>query len=306
MSTLLQQSAPRLEDDPGPQLSTEERSKGYPCVPTIVGASLPAVDHVQSNLPELPQISDDSLSKAVFLHQGLARDPAPGGHAPATSSEEKSYDRLEILGDAYIEVIATRLIWHNFQFLSPGRISQLRELLVKNETLAEYATNYGFDHRVSVPPDHRSQPKRWIKIKGDVFEAYVAAVILSNPVDGFERVETWLSQLFLPKLWEAESRISHSRCKQELAKKVVSGGIKLKYIEERPPKPGDGMVTFFFGVYLTGWGWTNQHLGSGKGQSKSDAGNDAANRALMNKSLIDEISSIKKSFDESAKVDVRN
>src|SRR5690606_10445636 len=88
--------------------------------------------------------------------------------------------------------------------LPPGQISQLRELLVKNETLAEFATDYGFDRRLSVPLDHRGQAKRWIKIKGDVFEAYVAAVILSNPDSGFRSVESWLDELWLPKLRNAQ------------------------------------------------------------------------------------------------------
>src|SRR5436190_8289568 len=84
-------------------------------------------------LPKLPLIKDRSLEVAVFTHQGTVS-------RQSTSSTELSYDRLEILGDAYIEVIATRLIWDHFRSLPPGRISQIREMLVKNETLAQYAT----------------------------------------------------------------------------------------------------------------------------------------------------------------------
>jgi ribonuclease-3 len=65
-----------------------------------------------------------------------------------------TYDRLEILGDAYIELISTKLIWNHYQRIPSGRISQLRELLVKNETLADYATKYGLDRRASVPHDY--------------------------------------------------------------------------------------------------------------------------------------------------------
>lgn len=273
------------------------QSGSYPSFTNSFDSTLKTAKQVKGDLPRLPQIADVSLEKAVFTHQGFALEKTQ------STTSEMSYDRLEILGDAYIEVIATRLIWHHFRYLTPGRISQLRELLVKNETLAEYATSYGFDRRVSVPPDHRDQPKLWIKIKGDVFEAYVAAVILSNPDDGFQRVEAWLQELWSPKLAEAQPTTRHCFPKQELAKRVMRQGVKIEYTEERPSVSlGGGLDKFFVGAYLTGWGWKNQHLGSGEGQSKTEAGNNAASQALENRPLIDEIALAKKTFDQSIAV----
>ncbi|CRG83241.1 hypothetical protein PISL3812_00592 [Talaromyces islandicus] len=239
-------------------------------------------------LPELPPISDASLARAVFTH--------PGAHTNnnVEGPDETSYDRLEVLGDAYIEVFATKLIWRRFPNIPAGRISQIREELVKNETLAEYATKYGFDTRLSIPPDHRDQPKRWKKTKGDVFEAYVAAVVLSNPVDGDEIVENWLTQLWQPKLTGIQSVQSVLKAKELLAKKVMGKGIKLRYVDERPPERlSGGMQTFYVGVYLTGWGWDNQHLGSGRGLSKTIAGDNAAQEALRNVPLIDQVADAK-------------
>jgi ribonuclease-3 len=200
-----------------------------------------------------------------------------------------TYDRLEILGDAYIELISTKLIWNHYQRIPSGRISQLRELLVKNETLADYATKYGLDRRASVPHDYLSQPKRWIKTRGDIFEAYVAAVILSHS-NGYFVAEAWLSQLWSPKLESLEESTSHLHAKQLLAGKIMGKGVKLRYMDERPCIQHEGGTqTFFIGVYLTGWGWNNQHLGSGQGLNKSVAGNMAAEQALKNQALINEI-----------------
>lgn len=232
-----------------------------------------------SCLPTLPPILDDTLQKAVFTHPGLSND------------NKATYDRLEILGDAYIELIATKLVWDKYQDIPSGRISQIRELLVKNETLSEYATRYGLDRRASVPHGYLDQPKRWTKTKGDIFEAYVAAVVLSNPVEGFKLAESWLTQLWLPKLTELGTENSTLQAKEALAKKVMAKGIKLKYVDERPPATlKGGMQTFFIGVYLTGWGWDRKHLGSGQGRNKAIAGDEAAKQALLNKPLIDRIS----------------
>ncbi|KAF7593143.1 hypothetical protein BBP40_011856 [Aspergillus hancockii] len=237
----------------------------------------------RGQLPTLPPIMDEVLERAVFTHPGVS------------SNIGTTYDRLEILGDAYIELIATKLIWENFQEIPSGRISQIRELLVKNETLAGYATQYGFDDRATVPQDYSKQPKRWTKTRGDIFEAYVAAIIISDPVDGYKVAEQWLTQLWLPRLSALGSQKSTSHAKEILAKKIMGKGIKLRYIDEQPPvRQGRGIQNFFIGVYLTGWGWDNKHLGSGQGPNKTIAGNEAARQALLDVPLIEEISRIKK------------
>jgi ribonuclease III len=241
-------------------------------------------------LPPLPQIRDGQLERAVFTHPGVATN------FTETSSGSLNYDRLEILGDAYIELFATRLIWNRFHNLSSGQISQIREVLVKNETLAEYATMYGFDKRATVPRDHLTQQKRLVKTKGDIFEAYIAAIVLSDPT-GDQTAESWLSQLWMPKLAEAAPATRALKSKEALAKKIMGKGVKLEYIDVQAPiQLSGGTQTFFIGVYLTGWGWHSQHLGSGQGQNRTIAGDRAAHSALLNKPLIDEIATVKSAY----------
>jgi len=150
----------------------------------------------QNSLPPLPPILSPALESAAFTHASLCNPNTP------------SYERLEFLGDAYIELIATRLIYPAFPTLTPGRMSQKRELLVKNETLAEYALAYGFDKRARLPRDFfglgSGRGKLWTKTMGDLFEAYVAAVVLSDPKGGFETVEAWLTELWREKLFGKE------------------------------------------------------------------------------------------------------
>lgn len=234
--------------------------------------------------PSLPPILDRRLEEAVFTH------PACG------KTHDTTYDRLEILGDAYIELIATRVVWEKFPGIPSGRISQIRELLVKNETLAGFAQLYAFDRKARVPANYSDQPKRWTKTKGDIFEAYVAAVILSRSVDGYHVAEQWLTELWLPKLASLGQQRADLRAKEALAKKVMGKGIRLEYVEERPAveHKGSGTQTFFIGVYLTGWGWTHKHLGSGQGPSKAAAGDEAARDALSDIPLIAEVVTAKR------------
>ncbi|KAL2832240.1 ribonuclease III domain-containing protein [Aspergillus pseudoustus] len=230
------------------------------------------------SLPPLPLIIDTKLEKTVFTLPAMSSDPTA------------TYDRLEILGDAYIELIATKLIWRKLPEIPSGRISQIRETLVKNETLADYTTRYGLDSRVSFPQDYLKQPKRLTKTKGDLFEAYVAAVVLSQP-NGYSVVEDWLSQLWIPKLEALEEPASHMHAKQALARRVMRRkGLRLNYIDEKPPIQHEGGTqTFFIGVYLSGLCWDNRHLGSGQGLNKAVAGNKAAQQALRDERLMNEI-----------------
>ena len=239
-------------------------------------------NHQVDPLPELPHLSAQ-YEDQVFTHQGALPSTDNGNH-------NKSYERLEFLGDAYIELFASRLIWKKYPSLRAGKMSQLRESLVKNETLAKFYTSYGFDARFRGSSELRHNEKIWTKVRGDVFEAYVAAIVLSDPLNGFEIAEKWLVALWEPLLTLShDKKVPDMQAKVQLAGKIGGKGVKIDYVDERPPLYEKGDQVWFQGVYLTGWGWDNQHLGSGRGTSRLMAGNSAAAKALLNTTLIDEI-----------------
>ena len=229
-----------------------------------------------TTLPALPPITESYLEEAVFRHQSKAH-PNSDGQEPLT------YERLEFLGDAYIEIISTRLIYSRFPHLTAGQQAQLRESLVKNETLALYSQAYGFGDRI-VHGGSEDKSKIWTKILADVFEAYVAVIILSDPAAGFQKAEMWLTELWAPKLLSgAQKPIVHAGAKQEIARLVLAKGVKVEYRMERNMEieRGTGKQKFWIGCYLTGWGHQDKWLGSGEGQNKVQAGALAAADALV-------------------------
>ncbi|MCJ1279614.1 hypothetical protein MMC21_007438 [Puttea exsequens] len=256
-----------------------------------------------STLPPLPTITSPTLARIPFTHQGSLKT-----HPSASTGV--SYERLEFLGDAYIELIATRLLFPRFPHLTAGRLSQKRELLIKNETLAEYAVAYRFAEEARLPINlaKGAKSKGWLKTMGDIFEAYVAAVIVDDPAEGFQRAEAWLCALWARKLTEqpvgGEVVEADPEAKTELAKRVMGKGIQLVYKEEEPPeeKRDEGKLIFFVGVYLTGWGKENVCLGKGKGWSKKDAGAVAAAEALINPSTA-QVSYVKRKYDEKVRAE---
>ena len=274
--------------------------KPYPPVSKHASPGLPKVssvphyiDDIANSLPPLPAITDPCLSQLPFIHQGSLDNKS--------QSVTASYERLELLGDAYIELIATRLLYPRYPNLSAGRLSQTRETLVKNETLAEYSLAYKFDERARMPHSHKEEGKDrrkvWIKALGDIFEAYVAAVVLSDPENGFNTAENWLVALWTPKLPDHSKEIPiNNEAKQELSRKIMHREMRIEYkAEEHRDKNSEPKVWYAVSVYFTGWGWETQLLGSGKGLNRSEAGMRAAMEALRNP-LTAQIAAIKREY----------
>ena len=120
-------------------------------------------------------------------------------HSSRAHNGQQSYEQLEFIGDAYLELFSTELIDATFgRVITPGRCAQVREQLVRNVTLAEYARFYELEERIAASDDvvaGRSKQDR-TKVAADVFEAYVAGVIRADATNGLKRAAEWLRDLW--------------------------------------------------------------------------------------------------------------
>ena len=294
--TSQQQQSDHLQDASHTSSTLEYKVSSNPQANAITSRPSTINGHSQlQGFPSLPPILDQTIAHLPFTH--------PGSLPHHAARDSNSYEQLEFVGDAYVELMATRLIYQRYKHLPVGRMSQIRELLVKNETLAEYSLAYEFNERATDMLKNigkYNDRKARIKVLGDIFEAYVAAVILSDPINGFTTVEAWLAALWRPKLEEREWEDPplDPLAKQELAKKVLGKGIKLDYVcTGNTANQAEGKTWYSVNAYLTGWGWTNQLLGFGTGLNKTDAGSRAAMQALENP-LTEKIGAVKREYDE--------
>jgi ribonuclease-3 len=224
-----------------------------------------------------------------------------------------SYERLEWIGDAYLELIASELIYQTFPTLEAGKCSQYREMLVRNSTLGQFAVHYGLDRRANFPAEFGlggrpngttvSQKQR-AKALGDIFEAYVGALIRSDPEHGLRRASEWLKALWGPVLErhirEEESganAVSDINPKTQLEQLIGAPGVRIEYRD----LPSNGkrdrdtkQELFFVGCFLHGWGESGLQLGYGGALGKKEAGQKAALKAMENKKLIKKFAEKKK------------
>ncbi|ROT43527.1 ribonuclease III [Sodiomyces alkalinus F11] len=280
--------------------ASQVSSVSAPPVPSPLLLTPFQAENIASSLPPLPPILDQTLETAVFTHAGMAK----------IQKSQLSYDRLEWLGDAYSELISSTLLFSTFGRASPGRLSQLRELLICNSNLGKYAAKYGLMQRVHLSEEFKNS-KDAKKIPGDVFEAYVAAVILSDPENGLRRAGEWLKALYSMTIKDQIRELSRKPemrhivemdreqkvpieeevpPKQRLSTLIAVQGVKLRYEDDKggpkKDKYNNRLNVFTVNLYLDGWGEKNKWLGKGTDLNKKVAGQKAAQMALDNASLM--------------------
>lgn len=291
-----------------------------PVVPVLTAWSASEVAH---EMPFLPPVLDPTLERESLTHAGAVRKP--GG---------RSYEQLEWLGDAYLYLMSTAYIFLTFPHLKHGDMSQLREVLVRNATLKDYSIHYGLDKRIILPEEYapngreggtKASAKERDKILGDVFEAHVAAIILSDPISGVANTASWLkalwsttiSQKIKKNTWQTKqapviaptmgsliaSQQSHDPSGQVQPSKGGSykerlGGdlalheprvsIEYRTLDDGRPQKRDPLTKlklFTQAAFLVGYGETVQ-LGTGTDKNKKEANEKAALNALENKKLM--------------------
>ncbi|KAK8086598.1 hypothetical protein PG994_001572 [Apiospora phragmitis] len=305
--------------------------------PTALTAWTPS--DIGSSNPPLPSINDPVLDKAAFTHSGMVSKPG-----------DMSYERLEWVGDAYLEMFATSFIYQTFPKLPAGRCSQYRESLVKNETLSKYTKAYGLDKRIIFPPEfdfgsnvngQGAKAKTHKKVLGDIFEAYVAAVILGDPESGLVRASTWMKALWGRELAKEikteyntrqrsqQAGTNTASCdapstsatliptpapatsvdvhpKTRLTQTIGTKGVRIYYLDENESVDKKSKQRkFTVGAYVDAWGESKVQLGTGTALSKTEAGAKAAQNALENKKLMRKYEQKKKELEDAMKAQLQ-
>jgi ribonuclease III len=280
-------------------------------VPSMAVVTKYSSSDVQGEPPLLP-VLNPALEQLALTHPAVQNSGAAGN----------DYDRLEWLGDAYIYIISTLLVYQTFPTYNSGRMSQMRELLLRNSTLAQITAKFRLEERAFLPEELRSggrpggskaTEKVRQKVHGDLFEAYFAAIIESDPENGVSKACNWIKALWRPFIAhhiapeEARARRegalgqdgtddSNGRkapapdAKTRLRHAIGARGVNLLYEELTSKKKKDQdnpkLPLFTIGVYMDGWGEEHKLLGQASALSKSAAGLKAAQNALDNKKLI--------------------
>ena len=208
------------------------------------------------------KIDDPSLFLKALRHRStLANDQY---------SSHDSYERLEFLGDAVLDLIAAEVLFEKFPTANEGFLTKSRAKLVKGETLAKFS-ELGIEELLEL--GERSEQLTISKsILADVFESIIAAIYITK---GYPSAFLFVSKVFedqvdFQKLVNQVDNFKSALLEFTQAEKMSLPDYKV--ISESGP--GHDKV-FEIMVYVD-----NKELGVGHGRSKKIAEQAAAKVAL--------------------------
>ena len=206
--------------------------------------------------------NDLSLFEMAFTHSSANGD---------AGKNYFDYERLEFLGDAFIGLITSELIYLNHQELNQGGMSKLKAQFIKSESEANYALKLHLDEYIKYGKSMQGEIKSNHSILEDVFESFIGAIYLDQ---GAEFAYKFVRSIFEDDIKKA-TIIRELDPKSELQEAIQAENkesVAYKIIDERGPSNNKHFVA---AVYFE-----NDVLGIGEGRSKKEAEFAAARSAL--------------------------
>lgn len=209
------------------------------------------------------QIDDPSLFLKALRHR-------------STLSQDKyetydSYERLEFLGDAVLDLIAAEILFNNYPEKDEGFLTKVRAKLVRGDTLTDFSKKLGLEDLMELG-ERNGAGKISKSILADAFESIIAAIYITKGyAQAYEFVDKVIeNNLVIDKL--INTLDNYKSALLELAQAQKKPIPHYELISESGP----GHNRTFMVKVLVG----NEELGQGKGKSKKKAEQKAAKQAL--------------------------
>lgn len=205
---------------------------------------------------------DNALRQRAFIH--------------SSADVSESYERLEFLGDAVLELTISEYIFENKPAFTEGEMTKTRAALVNESALVEVARELGISEYVILGRGERnSGGADKPSILADIVEALIGAVYVDG---GFEEARTLVHRLLGDSIDIVLSggggyRDYKTRLQEQYHKQGTSDIRYTVYKEEGPPHD----KVFFVKLLING-----TEVASGKGRSKKNAEQKAAKDAFLN------------------------
>lgn len=206
-----------------------------------------------------------NLLKQAFLHRSYLNENK--------GLKMDHNERLEFLGDAVLELVVTEFLYIKYPKKTEGDLTSYRAALVNTITLSSVASSLNMnDYLLLSKGEAKDNGRARQYILANTFESFIGALYLDQ---GYDATKDFLAKSLFPLiddivehgLWQ-DAKSSF----QEIAQEKVSITPQYKTMQEIGP---DHAKNFIVGVYLG-----EDLIGQGEGNSKQEAEQKAAQRAL--------------------------
>src|SRR3989344_6114306 len=208
---------------------------------------------------------DADLLLMAFTHRSYVNEHKKTVH--------EHNERLEFLGDAVLELVATEYLYKNYKD-PEGILTNWRSALVRTESIGAAAARYGFEPFLRLSRgEKRGTERARAQILANAYEAIIGAIYLDQ---GYDTAKSFIEKSLLTTFEEILQSGSWQDPKSQLQEIVQSkDGFTpvYKVISEEGP---DHDKVFTVGVFVNG-----KLKGKGQGPSKQAGQVVAAEVALL-------------------------
>ena len=179
-------------------------------------------------------------------------------------------ERLEYLGDAILDAIIADYLYRHFPDRDEGFLTQLRAKLVKRKMLNKLASGLGM---ASLLVARTGSDKTMNNLLGNAFEALIGAIYLDK---GYMRTKRYVINKVLKKYVDLERL---SRKESDFKSRIIEWAQKNKqeisFISQEETTEGSSIPHYTSQLVLE-----DKELGTGRGHSKKEAEQKAAEQAI--------------------------
>ena len=180
-------------------------------------------------------------------------------------------ERLEFLGDAILEAIVSDILYKQFPYKNEGFLSKVRARIVQRDTLNLIAVNLG------IPKLLKSQINKDNNILnpfGNALESLLGAIYLDK---GYNKTKKYvLKNILSDDLLTRDMIINGADFKSQILEWGQKNKKEIVFSNEEMPYNNQNEHLFLSTLTIE-----NQKAGSGKGMSKKEAEQNAAEQALL-------------------------
>ena len=181
-------------------------------------------------------------------------------------------ERLEFLGDSIVNFIIAEALFTKFPDEREGQLSRLRSTLVRGDTLAELAVEFGLSEFIRLGPgEMRSGGQLRASILADTFEAVIDALYLDTGMETCrEKVLDWYAE----RLEKVSVDECHKDPKTRLQENVQARGLPLPVYELERTTGAQHLQTFHIKCTVAGLDYTAKGSGTSRRRAEQVAAED--------------------------------
>jgi len=213
------------------------------------------------------KFKNKELSQKVFIHRSYLNENI--------ENFEEHNERMEFLGDAVLELSATKYLYDKFPSKTEGELTAIRSALVNTNSLAKKALELDLNDHLMLSKGEEESIKGRFHILANTFEALVGAIYLDSD---FDEVDNFLKNYlfsYVDEIVKLKLYIDPKSHFQEIAQEKDKITPIYKQIESKGP---DHDRIFVMGIYLN-----EELIAKGEGHSKQKAEIEAAKNGLEKK-----------------------